>query len=617
MEQNVAELTADEVDRLGAEGTPRAVATLIASLSREDFPLKEQVLKTLSNINTCQVYKGILAAFEKSGGSIRDELCRLAAKLELVPVLMKRTVTWRHDPEQFGSLAAALGILGHIGGEQVVEPTAAFLYHAERDIVKAALGSLRAIGCPACQKHLYSPLKLADEEICMEILDLIRTFKDRASILPMLYAMETMRPALHTKVVQFFKLFSPTELEEILDNHLDKNDHTLCRAALTMFELSGYLESARKFRCRFRFTDSIAPVTGLPAEDLSVQIVQKGTFSLLLLAGVLDVYTLPTLVRMLEKQIPLGQVNILAIFNKVKAIDIQSLRYIGTLVDKLALFNGTLKVVGMHAVGEELRKQYMFTAEYYADLPSAIKSFSLASRDEKLVIFDGKLVQPGNAIELNVFAGIRKLTRRTKIKSLEKDKVILEWVSDGPEDVFKEFLNPSIKLILVRDDKVVAFESTVIDQSFFPEQFIVISRPDMGDIIERRRHVRIPVDVPIGFLHCIDSKNIRKDLEGRTGNVSVSGMMLLSKEPLPVNNVIISSFKGDNRLNGLHVMGKIVRIAKSHAGEEQVYEYGIEFISMKQPIREKLARFVYDSVISKHESSIKEAVPEGSCHSSG
>jgi c-di-GMP-binding flagellar brake protein YcgR len=49
-------------------------------------------------------------------------------------------------------------------------------------------------------------------------------------------------------------------------------------------------------------------------------------------------------------------------------------------------------------------------------------------------------------------------------------------------------------------------------------------------IQHRRRHVRLPIELPVKF-HCLEGQS--DSVEGKTRNLSDSGLMLLAKEPLP------------------------------------------------------------------------------------
>ena len=557
--------------------------------------LKERSLKILFNIKKPIVYEGLLFILNQSKPAILVEIHDLAQKLSLVSCLQEHMNSWKANPQHFTALAAGLELLGLLGEEGDVEYIASFLYHSSDSVKSAAVISLKKIESPVCITFLFAPLKLANEKQALDILDLIGTYCEEKHILPLLYLMKESSVVAKSKILEIISTFPAEQVVKVVKMNVDKDDRDLCLAALTLFESSGMIEEARYLRDKFQITDTIDPATAGAAAQLGVEIKAMGDFVLVALAGVLDVYSLPTLSQITEKLIVTGHTNLLLICNRLERADNESIKQLDHLAQKIKLFGGVLKLIGLTVVDKSVKDDLLHHPEEFDDIRSAVLSFTTKIK-EHLMSLNPDMVPPGKRVEVKTRGGTRAAVRSSVVTCYDERKITLKWFSQGPDDIFKEGLSPMVKLVLVYNNSVMEFEAEVIDQVFFPDPHIVLLKPRMGRKIDHRRHVRIALDVPVSFYHVIDSSKIRKDLKGYCKNISVGGMLLTTEEYIPTNGLIVAMFENDPVFSGKRVMGRVVKCYQASEAEGVCLEYGIEFQKLGETMTQILSRFVFDSV---------------------
>ncbi len=583
------------IKELASVATSGCIDLLLESLTFQNLAVKQHVLKSLLNINRKEVFEGLLTLLKLGGPGLIQELKELVGELNPIPELMEKMDNWASDPGKFEMVVAALGIIGQISDESVVETVAQHLRHVDYTIKSTAIKTLQNIGSPKCLKFLFPTLKLADEPVALLILDLIGSFEAPETILPLLHVMGRSEEAVKKKILSFLTSFPPDQLETVIEGNLNNAPPGLRRNALRLFEATGRVEAARRIREQFKDDVEIKPVVKQTTDQLSCKIKTSGDMAMLSLSGILDVYTLPKLSQTLKSLFTKGNMKIFLACNHLKTVDDNALRSLNNLGGKIEPFGGLLMLISMDSVSQAKRETFLNKVEYYNTLKEAVMSFS-PSKLEEAVPLSKEMLEPGTRVELLVQAGLNTSTRVVNIVSFDGKNLVLEWFLRSVGEVFKEDLNSNVKITLLNRNQVVTFESAVIQQVFLPEPYITLSRPRKGRVVDYRRQVRVAIDIPVTFYHILSNKQIRKDLSGQCRNLSIGGMLLATQEEVPENDIIVSVFTGQHLLEGQKAPGQVVNSHKTITTEGICFEYGISFLQIQDALKDRIAQIVYDEI---------------------
>ena len=593
------------LDKLAVDGSPGAVAVLAETLLYPGFPLKSQSLTLLININQLDVYRDLLLVMKNASPEIMEELRGLARRFRLTDVLLDRLERWQTAPDFFPAVAAILSVLGYVGGHSVVAPVSQCLFHHDDEVKQAAIGCLETLTLPECVSYLYAPLKLSSDTMALNILDLMARFHDRRSIIPLLGTLGATTSVVKERIIQVLAGYDSTVVEKEIDGHLDGTDRSLCRAALMFYERSGHLAEARKLRTRFQMEDRLgdAQQTG-PAAELGVEVKLVGDIAVIALAGILDMYSLPTLTGVLETLVYNGRFKLLIMCEQVESIDRESLKSINRLAENLEAFGGTLKMVALDAADISTKHELLPRVHEYPTIRESIRSFETGDL-ARMIRFNEEMVPPGKWVELNVHTGSRSWSRRTRVIRHDGGSPVLEWHSSDPEDVFREVLSTGVELIVVYRNVVLCFETRVEEQQFYPNPHVVLAPPRMGRAVGQRQHVRVPSSMPVVFHLQEGTSHLRKNLRGTCRNVSAGGLLISSGEALPMHGIIALKFEEDRDLGTHGIVGKIVSRGRScAAGDGGGIEYGIQFLNIPGDTRLAIGRLVFRTISEDHSKTV-------------
>jgi len=520
----------------------------------------------------------------------------LAAQLNAASILLDKMEHWSTELRKIESLIAGITILGFLKAPNTTESIASYLYHLDSNVKKTAVDSLRSLNSPECLNYVFAPLKMSDDSLALDILDLVGSFKAKSTILPLLYAMSGTQEIVLKKILSILTSFSKKDLLTVLGNHLAEEDVELCRNVLSIFEYTGELEIARRIRAQYKVTQTIQPVKVSDTCQLEFQIKKTGDIAIVALAGILDVYTLHKLTTIMEHLLSKGHYKILLFCEQVRKIDREAYTKIRDLAEKLNTFGGVLKVIALNSgTAKGKLNDLLGNVENYSSLKEAVMSFSLTDLD-KPIRFSSGMLTPGTTIELEVKAGLNVETRFTKVLSFDGQYCVLEWASRQGEDVFKETLSPDVKIIIPVRNLIVAFKAHIVEQVFSPEPCVTLSKPRMGRVIAQRRHVRVATDLPLLFFHVLDSTKVRKGLQGLCKNISVGGILLSTRENIPVNDIAILLFSDHPELRGKKLLAKVAWRGKSLSSQGPTFEHGLNFVHLQPDLLEALARLIGNTI---------------------
>lgn len=557
------------------------------------FKLKRDVVEALFNCFSKEAIEGLLVLIKLGGAPLDEEITALLKDLDPVPVLINKLKEWIDNPGEFRAVAASVELLGYFGDERTVEMIVPFLTHVDNPVKEAAVRSLAVIGDPTCVDSLLNAVHYAEEYIVLQIIDLIGSFRAASSVLPLFQLMERNEQNILEKIISILSSFPPEEVEFTIENNLEGSSPELLRNALALLEAAGRTSACQRIQTRFRETVKTQSDREEKARKLSIDFKKNGDMAFLTLGGLLNGDTFPKFTKNVKYLLTTGFFKIFLLCDKLEKIDSPTLTLLNQMSRKIMKVGGQILVVNMHAAPAAWREHLLEDVECYETIREAVVSFS-NTRISEIVLLAPEMLKPGTNVELQMVASLKKtVTRSVKVISFDGQFLTLEWFPFEEREIFKETLNPSVKLILVDRLRVLQFESVVVKQDHSPPPFITLSRPRRGKLIEFRRHVRVFTDIQVVFYHVVNSSKIQRELKGCCSNLSIKGMLLVTNYEIPLKDVVISVFTNHPLLEGEKIPGRVVQVRKSISGNEVYYEYGISFLLLTTGVQEKLTRTVY------------------------
>lgn len=112
---------------------------------------------------------------------------------------------------------------------------------------------------------------------------------------------------------------------------------------------------------------------------------------------------------------------------------------------------------------------------------------------------------------------------------------------------------------------------------------------------ERRKTSRLDLCAPVRYCKATSEGGIFK--ESVTKDVSAEGCLLLVAEKMRKNTTLkLELYLSDGNRAAMELEGKVVRLNRS---EDGLYEYGIEFSSVKREDRKRFAEYCFQKMYEK------------------
>ncbi len=586
---------ANVLGRLALEDMPDAANLLAETLSYPVFPLKDTVFKILLKINKLEVYAALLATLSKLPPEKLDEIKKMLVKGELIEELVLKLYEWRRQPYSPEVVASIIAVMGFVGSAAQVKSLATCLNYGNETVKNVIISSMKRIGSPICMECLYEPLKTAAPELAEKMLDLITMFRLSRCIEPLLTIIGSLVPVVQRHVLDMLSVFPSEEVERVIDENLGAATVDLAQGAVIFYESLDRGGSAKQLRERYSLTGSVSALVLQQKEKLAIQVKETGDIALIVLAGIIDERSLPAFKTEVESLITQGHLKVLLFCEKVTKAEVAFLELLDALAAQLEVYSGSCMVIGLNCVDPKLMESYLRKTKIFTDIKQALLSFSREKR-ERTIRFSEDMVVPGRDVEVEARAGFKKFTRRTNILGYRHKKLIIEWVARGPKDTFDKTLSRAISFTLVHKGSVIKFDADVIEQVFTPVPSIVVARIEMGMVTEQRRHVRAEANMPVHYHHIISSTTIRKDLHGLCKDISAGGMLLSTKEMIPVNDLVLVFFDEGESFKDKKVLGRVVREIQEVGRDEAFNDYGICFMQIQEGIMSGITSFVFESL---------------------
>ena len=588
----------EALNKLGNMETPQSVSILCEALKGPQITVKSEIMTLLSHINKEYVYDTLLEVIDESADTVKWQIQQAFSQAELSGKYLEKIEKFRKDFSQAQLLAQIIRFLGKLGDQALLEPLGQVIFTNQDTVRMGVIDALEYLDNKACLNYLMTAVKMFSPEVARRALKVIEKFKDKNAILPLLYALGEASGEVTYDVARVLKDFDQKEILGIIQNNLSSDDTPLINSSILYLELTGKIDIARKIRERYRVSTEIQQADGSDAvakTTLEFEVKHIGEMVLIGLKGILDLYTLPRLKRVTEAVVTHGYNKVLLLCEQIEKLDRSASVYLNTLDAKLKKMMGGLKFIKLECMTDQELKHSLPKVDVYPDLPTAASSFSVV-RSDKLVKVNDAMLEKSSKIEVTYTTGGKDKSRTTEVLSMDDRRVTLSWEVVDKEDVFREYANDNVHLTFVRNNDVMNAQTRVFEQIHFPDQAVIIIRPRMAHVVERRREIRINTRFPMRFLQVKNLREIMKSqLPAICLNISAGGMMLLTPLKLAEGSIIILCFPPGELKMG-KVLGKIARRNERVERGKLLFEYGVIFAKIMDADRMKIKKYVFDKI---------------------
>jgi len=154
-------------------------------------------------------------------------------------------------------------------------------------------------------------------------------------------------------------------------------------------------------------------------------------------------------------------------------------------------------------------------------------------------------------------------------------------------------------LYFIYKDQRYGFETTVTGYEDDNVLQMILNRPREILRFQRRKHFRVPVDLPVTYRLSRRSVVGKEEIcSGTIHNMSSGGILIITDKDVPMGCELYLFFTLADEVGRQEIPAKIVRGGMVERREKKSsYEYGIEFHDMPGRLRGTLMHFVFSRQI--------------------
>jgi c-di-GMP-binding flagellar brake protein YcgR len=147
-----------------------------------------------------------------------------------------------------------------------------------------------------------------------------------------------------------------------------------------------------------------------------------------------------------------------------------------------------------------------------------------------------------------------------------------------------------VKIKIAVPDGIYSFQEKVLECK---KGFFTVGRPAQLELSERRKHARSSVGVPVAFR----MKGGSSFCKGHTGNLSASGMLLMTEQDLKIGDQLEVRLDLPKWVAGDSIYGEVKRrmVISLPKGEGQGYLFGVNFVQITDYEREVILSYLLEN----------------------
>ena len=584
---------------------PEAAKIIAFGLATPTVLVKEEILTHFSNFDRDDMFDHLLEALIGCGEVAKGEVYKSFIDAGLAEVYLDKIEKYRQSVTKYPMLIKTITFLGLLGAQEMMDPIGQLVFVDNDKVRMAVIDALEELDNRGCLNFVLTGAKLFSLGVAKRSLKLITNLQDTNAILPLLYMLGEAEPDRLELIFDVLRSYDQDVLLKIVSNYLCQDDKALINSTLQYLEKTGNVDITRAIREKFQIGDEKKSTAGSGKtlsgrrsafkETLDFEVKNIGDIILIGLKGVLDVYTLPRLKRVMEAICTHGHTKVILPCGRLDKIDADSSSFIAEVDTHMQRLLGGLRIVGLDCINEVDRKRLLPKAVFCGNLAKAASSFSVVRRS-KYVMVDDDLVGREKLLEVTFKTDGQEKTRTTPVLTSDQFRLTLAWQVFDKTDIFQKFINDRIKLTFVKDNDVLEAQSKVVEQYKGPVPSIMVMRSRMACTVERRKAIRVNCHFNINFYQVMRSGNVAPTpLPGLCLNINSGGVLFVSPLQLAQGSFFILQFPQEEVAVG-KILGQIVRRNERIEKGEMLFEYGINFARILDSDRMKIKKYVFDKI---------------------
>ncbi len=503
-------------------------------------------------------------------------------------------------------MAAILRFLGYIADPEIMETIAQLIYTDDDGVQMAVIDSLEYSQPDKCPRNLFAALKMFGPEVAQRALVLMGKLKDRNTVVPMVYLLGEVGGLMAEQIVAILKSFDRKELAKTIVTYVGDDkanlDMELLHSWIVFLERTGDLEGARKFREHFGIEREVhreANSEATSGTSLTFELKEAGEFAILKLKGILDLYTLSRMEKVLKLMIRNGHARILLLCGELSRLDRHAAAYLRRMDTNLRKMFGGFKYVRLECLNFTEKKLLLPNSEFFRDASSAFASFLEEPQQQVVKLEESLMSSCGRSVDVRFSSKDVEKTRVAEILSREQNYLVLSWPVFDETDRFKEFENDDITLIITVGARLLEAKTRVCEQDEDLPPSIKVLLPRTARTIGRISHARVDCRLTVTVRKITGSQQVDKSsFPAMCTRISEQDLFLMTAVPLKEDaQVVITPDQSKIRMGS--IIGRVTRRVELPMANKRFYEYTLGFISISGRDLAVLKKYVYSLISAK------------------
>jgi len=204
-----------------------------------------------------------------------------------------------------------------------------------------------------------------------------------------------------------------------------------------------------------------------------------------------------------------------------------------------------------------------------------------------------KLPRPGQNVSIRVLAGAHEGTYASLVEGYQPQGILVGAPFKGgvPLPLDK---GTAVRVYYHDERTMYSFRTRVVDRAWHPRPTLLLAEPEEIERIQRRRFVRLQINLPVRYCLLNEQRGHDAEPEVREAaceDISAGGLLLVCPQGLTKGAELDLEVELEPDVP-LWLVGRVVRVVE-HPGPERPGRYGVEFIGVTAADRDLITRFIF------------------------
>jgi c-di-GMP-binding flagellar brake protein YcgR len=209
------------------------------------------------------------------------------------------------------------------------------------------------------------------------------------------------------------------------------------------------------------------------------------------------------------------------------------------------------------------------------------------------------IAEVNDLISIQIPNDIQSLAYRSRIDDIKEDgTLIVSWPTDNGAPIPIQH-NQTLTASFMRDDAVYTFSGIVEDRKREPIAQLLMRPGGRPERIQRRHFFRVKTALPVDLIlqqnvGAVDATPQNSMVKWRTFDISGSGLSIRHKNPIREGTLIDCKLTLPEERSAIKILCKVTHSERVSAeNEEPLYHIGMYFLSINDPDRTRIVRYVF------------------------